>query len=396
MKYFFILGNHPDISIAEIYSVFGDDFEYDWVRQSVLLVETEKEIQASDLIKRLGGTIKIGEILKKTEANDKSSLLELIREVQLPKGKGKFKFGFSYYGKKNLAFKAIAMEYKNYLKEKNISCRWVTSREAVLSSVVVEQNKLTDKNGYEFVFIETDDSLVFGRTLSVQPFKDLSMRDFGRPARDDRSGMLPPKLAQIMLNLSGVKPAKDLVLLDPFCGSGTVLMEAALMGYKNLIGSDISKKAVEDTRQNLNWILRKFPDIKVNNQTFECDVTNISSAIDNNSLSLIITEPFLGPQRGEIDLNKIIPQLEKLYSKTLVEFKKILKPKGRVVMIWPLIHSKGDKRLVKPIIDGFKIIKVIPSSLLVSKFLKFGKKQRLVYGRPGQKVWRQIVVLEKK
>ena len=87
----------------------------------------------------------------------------------------------------------------------------------------------------------------------MQPFKDLSRLDFGRPARDDFSGMLPPKLAQIMINLAQVQNPEALII-DPFCGSGTILSEALLMGYKDLLGSDISPKAIADTYKNISWI----------------------------------------------------------------------------------------------------------------------------------------------
>lgn len=71
------------------------------------------------------------------------------------------------------------------------------------------------------------------------------MRDYGRPARDARVGMLPPKLAQIMLNLS-VKDEKSGTVLDPFCGTGVLLQEAALAGF-DFIGSDIEPRMVEMT-----------------------------------------------------------------------------------------------------------------------------------------------------
>ena len=123
-------------------------------------------------------------------------------------------------------------------------------RSPTLSSVVVEQNKLTTAQGAEIVIVQFDKKLFLGKTIAVQPFKELSFRDYGRPARDDYSGMLPPKLAQIMLNLSGAKPADT--ILDPFCGSGTILTEAMLMGYQDLVGSDVSSKAIEDTGKNIN------------------------------------------------------------------------------------------------------------------------------------------------
>jgi len=66
---------------------------------------------------------------------------------------------------------------------------------------VVEQNKLIE-SGIEFCLIVDKNRVFLGKTLVVQPFKDLSKRDFGRPARDDHSGMIPPKLAQMMINLA--------------------------------------------------------------------------------------------------------------------------------------------------------------------------------------------------
>jgi hypothetical protein len=103
-------------------------------------------------------------------------------------------FGFSNYCK-GLNSKSIAMEIKKYLREKGVSSRWVTSKEDVLSSVVVEQNNLISR-GVEFVFIEKQSKVLIGQTLAVQPFKEL-FRDYGRPARDDFSGMLLPKIIKL-------------------------------------------------------------------------------------------------------------------------------------------------------------------------------------------------------
>ena len=65
---------------------------------------------------------------------------------------------------------------------------------------------------------------------------------------------------------------------------------------------------------------------------------------------------------------------------SLEVFYQILKPQGRVCMIWPQFRAEG------------KIWKMNPSigKLLVSK-----ENRNLVYGRDNQKVWREIVVLEK-
>ena len=61
---------------------------------------------------------------------------------------------------------------------------------------------------------------------------------------------LKPKLALSLVNLSGVR--KGQILLDPFCGAGSILIEAALLGVET-IGCDIFKKHVQGTRSNLKW-----------------------------------------------------------------------------------------------------------------------------------------------
>jgi len=413
MQYFFILGNNPTLSVAEISAVFGlgaNDTKCPirrLVSSSVFILETSEDFDTRVLIKRLGGIIKIGEIKNEIDKKDLEKLKKEIIKLLKPEG-GKFKFGFSYYGSGKLNLKPLAMETKKYLREKNISCRWVTSQEKTLSSVVVEQNKLTSR-GIEIVIIPTDNSLLgegkgevlIGQTLAVQPFKELSFRDYGRPARDDRSGMLPPKLAQIMINLAirpsplegeGARRAGE--VLDPFCGSGTILTEAMLMGYQNLIGCDISEKAVSSTKKNIEWTIEKLKAKSQKSKIFKSNVLLISKFIEPNSINAIITEPYLGPQRGNPNLQKTIPELEKLYSDSLAEFKKILKPDGRVVMIWPIFRVTHNTYRISPNLGGFKIVNPIPGHLQNNPDIKLTDRNTIIYGRPDQKVWREIVVLE--
>ncbi|MBE2899654.1 TIGR01177 family methyltransferase [Methanothermobacter thermautotrophicus] len=61
-------------------------------------------------------------------------------------------------------------------------------------------------------------------------------------------GSMSPKLARCMVNLSGVKAGDR--LLDPFCGTGGILIEAGLMGVR-VMGADIDWRMVEGTRENL-------------------------------------------------------------------------------------------------------------------------------------------------
>ncbi|MDD5071289.1 MAG: methyltransferase domain-containing protein [Patescibacteria group bacterium] len=393
MQYFFILGNNPTLSLTELSAVFGfDKIQGYLAAPEVFILETGQEINPAELIKKLGGTIKIGLITDKANPDNQAIISQACDLAGKQEKAGKFKFGLSYYGGKKLNLKPIGMEIKKYLKEKAVSCRWVVSKEKTLSSVVVEQNKLTSK-GIEIVLIQDDNKILIGKTLVVQPFKELSFRDYGRPARDDESGMLPPKLAQIMINLSQAKTEDTII--DPSCGSGTILTEAMLMGYKNLIGSDISKKAIEDTEKNVKWIIENWK-LKIGNlKLYQLDAQKISQEIKPDSINYIITEPYLGPQRGKIDIKKIAQELKQLYTKSLKEFSKILKPKGRIVMVWPVFRISRNAQRITPDIGGFKIINPIPKNLRENEIIKLTDRNTIIYGREQQKVWREIVILEK-
>ncbi|KZX16250.1 23S rRNA m(2) methyltransferase [Methanobrevibacter cuticularis] len=62
-------------------------------------------------------------------------------------------------------------------------------------------------------------------------------------------GSMSPKLARCMVNLSHVKEGQ--LLLDPFCGTGGILIEGGMIGAK-LIGSDIHWKMKNGTSINLD------------------------------------------------------------------------------------------------------------------------------------------------
>jgi len=57
------------------------------------------------------------------------------------------------------------------------------------------------------------------------------------------------KLARAMINLIGLKEGE--IMCDPFCGTGTILLEAESMGI-NAIGVDFDKKMCDKTKQNID------------------------------------------------------------------------------------------------------------------------------------------------
>ncbi|PIR93284.1 hypothetical protein COT99_01565 [Candidatus Falkowbacteria bacterium CG10_big_fil_rev_8_21_14_0_10_43_10] len=433
MKYFFILGNNPTLSFAEIVAVLNLKPEQIlMLTGEAAIAEMEEEIKEvkEKLMRRLGGTIKIGIIVFQSLMVNFQSIFNEKIFNNVNSG-GKYSFGISYYGKGGLKNeKQLAMEIKKALKEKGVSSRWVTSREKQLSSVVVEQNKLVTDKGTEIVIIGAGKTYYIGRTLAVQPFKELSARDYGRPGRDDYSGMLPPKLAQMMINLAtsphslrssplslARKGAGGEVLLDPFCGSGTIITEAALMGFQDLIGCDKSEKAISDTRKNFQFTISNFfrprPaqwgrnsifNSKISNnqlKLFKCDVRNLNNKIKPDSVDVIVTEPYLGPSRARRDresIKEIVSELEELYNQAISQFAKALKKNGRIVMVWPVFKARDTVLLsAKNILQNsdLKIINPLENFRDSNNIVKLTNRQTIIYGREGQKVWREIVILKK-
>ena len=166
------------------------------------------------------------------------------------------------------------------------------------------------------------------------------------------------------------------------------------MEHKNIFGSDISIKAIDDTKKNISWIKELYDKQDIKMKFLVKNVLDLSKVLKTESVQAIITEPYLGPQRGQLNLAIIIKELEYLYSGALKEFKEILKSGKRVVMVWPLFY--GNKA-INPNISGFKIKNFFPSNLIENEFIKkhCSSRQTIIYGRAGQKVFREIVVLEK-
>lgn len=402
--YFFILGRNPTLSIAEIFSKINERIRTNFFRISneFLILETKNEINIKELQEELGGTIKIGKILTQIEKNLEEINLNLFLN-ELPKNKKVF-FGFSLYQSnkssiKDLRFKIkdLALTIKRKLKENGISSRWVISKERTLSSVIVKKNKLLNQ-GAEFNFLVEKNKIYLGKTLTCQEFEEYEKIDFNRPARKIEKGMIPLKLAKIMINLAMIE--KDKTILDPFCGSGTILQEAILMSYKKIIGTDVSQEAIENTQKNLNWL---FENLKLNSSKLKIevkktDVRNLSQKISPNSIEAIITEPYLGPIKISNFKFKLLNELSNLYLSAFQEFKKVLKKDGRVVIIFPIFKIKNKLHFL-PILEelkktGWQIINPIPKILLNNPVIKITERNSIIYSRPDQKILREIFIFK--
>jgi len=194
------------------------------------------------------------------------------------------------------------------------------------------------------------------------------------PFANAKAGILPPKIARSMVNLVPLDPAGKL-LVDPFCGSGRVLVEAAELGYL-VGGADISAQQVRETQANLSSLGFEV-------QSDVLDATHLSEKF--HEVDVIVTEPFLGkPNLRPDQIKYLIPGLQKLYLGCLKDWLKVLKAHGYVIMVFPWFEVGKQVYKTSSVIDG--------KLELSYNFHKRG----ILYSRPGADVKREIVILQKK
>jgi tRNA (guanine10-N2)-dimethyltransferase len=92
-----------------------------------------------------------------------------------------------------------------------------------------------------------EDEIILGRLeQEIDRGKFNQRKNQNRPFSSPVS--LDSKLARTLVNLSGVKPGER--VLDPFCGTGGILIEAGLCGV-GVAGTDIDQEMVKGCRENL-------------------------------------------------------------------------------------------------------------------------------------------------
>jgi tRNA (guanine10-N2)-dimethyltransferase len=100
-----------------------------------------------------------------------------------------------------------------------------------------------------FFGVLTDDRFVFGLKLAEVKPKEFVERGPRRRAFFHPAAM-PAKLARCMVNLA--QPRSGEAVLDPFCGTGSILLEAGLIGCE-ILGVDVKRQMVKGTLKNLTY-----------------------------------------------------------------------------------------------------------------------------------------------
>jgi tRNA G10 N-methylase Trm11 len=350
--YLFITGNHPYISIAELFGRYPKA-EFQFSADGFVIMESDAEIDQSEFDK-LGGSLKCADVIYES---GRDGLINAISELLTTHYRdSKLDYGLSIYGYPEKQLRPILLELKKELRKKEIKSRFINNE---FRNISAAQYKSIKGKGVEVIVAKADEGFLIGETVGVQDIDFYSKRDYGKPFRDMQMGMLPPKLAQILINISGA----DGKIWDPFCGSGTIVMEGLLMG-KEMVGTDISESRVEGAKRNIDWLKNEF-NIESDAELFVHDATK---PIDKK-FDAIVFEGDLGiPHNKFIDPRKlegVIDQLDDLYVRFFQNLKS-MKCDKPIVCALPFFrsHETGEVDLGKTIQKiekmGFKRTPLLP------------------------------------
>ncbi|MBP7835136.1 DNA adenine methylase, partial [Candidatus Saccharibacteria bacterium] len=397
MKYFAILGRQPKISYAELESLFGSE-NVSVFSADIAILETELN---TNVCQRLGSIIKICEVVSEQSYTNWPKLSQNIIHTFSKIGKtypdGKITIGISLYGL-NIKLKDLektGLSAKKVLKASGRPIRLVPNKQAFLSTPQVIHNKLLTTSGIELVAVASGTKLLLGKTIYEQDIEAYTARDQARPKRDAYIGMLPPKLAQTIINLAAgpinivneTEVNTNSTLLDPFCGTGVVLQEALLMGY-SVIGTDINPKMIDYSIENISWLKDKYPE--ATNHYVRIELGDAQEHQWPKDVAIVAGETYLGQPISMIPdpekLTRLVNETNSLHKRSLANLAKQLAPGTRICLAVPTWRTKkGFKHL--PTLDqlgeiGYNRIE-----------FKHTKLNDLIYIRENQFVGRELVVL---
>lgn len=368
------------LSIAEIFTVFPKWKTVYFSKDFLILEKLDKQ----DILKKannLWWTIKIVEIIDKT-------ILDFADELDW-----KFTYWLSvFWEKKNLREQILAT--KKELKKNSISSRFINKDFKNLSSAQIIWEKLI-KKGTDFNYIYTKDTTYVWKSIWIQDINAYSKRDYSK-SRDMQVWMLPPKLCQMMLNLS-----EGDSIYDPFVWLGTILIEALLMWKNKLYWSDLSDSMIIESEKNLKeFSQNNF--LKIKESAFmklNAKFINESPFLLENKVHSIVTEWYLWEimTKKNISLDRIEKQkssLISIYEKFFANLQNINYKWNLVICFpfWDLNWKYVFFENIYEVINKYCIVeKILPTDF--NEIIET-KSWSLLYKRDKQLVWREIFKLK--
>lgn len=407
-----ILGRQPELGLAELESLYGADKVRPAGAQAAI-VDVDPCLLAFD---RLGGSVRFCKVLTTLEVTEWKKIEKFLLQVSpghsasMPEGK--MTLGLSLYGFNESVkrIEATGLSLKKAIRKTGRPVRLVPTKTHELNTAQVLHNKLTGPNGWELVFVKDGNQTVVAQTVKIQDIESYTLRDRERPKRDTKVGMLPPKLAQILINLGAgllpedklesiceipaeqpiPQPLLDRTVLDPFCGTGVVLQEALLMGYGSY-GTDLDQRMVDYTNYNIRTWLKSWYDFQTPVFVEKGDATSHQwkEKFDFVAAETYLGRPFTSQPSPEI-LAQTVAECNLIIKKFLQNIGSQVEPGTRLCLAVPAWQSRPGEFKHLPLIDSL-------SDLGYNRVIfEHVRDDQLLYHRAEQIVARQLIVITRK
>ena len=497
--YIAILGRQPALGMSELEHLYGAR-DVRWFSSHTAVIATP-----TLNFEQLGGSLKAGRIVGELPHGDWRQASTKIVQLYIKKwskNEGKITLGISAYGfdVSTRDIQKTGLILKQKLKNSPASLRLIPNQETALNTAASHHNKLgLSANKVELLVVRAENGrIIIAESIGAQNITQLARRDQGRPKRDAFVGMLPPKLAQIMVNMvstysslalqlpsqgrsmggdsaspwrlarpdgdipsngaeaqalqtqgvvlevssqstssfqkhlqpepaparvarGGAAPASTLGeagadratgpadsdqrgadedssndgsgktalrLLDPFCGTGVVLQEAALMGY-DVYGTDLSEKMIDYSKVNLDWLTKTYHrDINATLHQGDAMESTWQPPIDAVVCESYLGQPFSAPPSPE-KLQQVMKNCDYIISSFLKNIGNQIDPGTPLCIAVPAWRDKNGHFSHLPLIRKLE-------QLGYSQFaFKNVNAADLLYYREDQVVARQLLALVK-
>jgi len=239
VKLFFLLsGEHETLPTSELKAILeAEGYAFKRLEKLDQVLRLEADLNCVEAIKRRAALTRLCGLELLSCKAETSSIIRGVRSISLNEV---LKDGESFVVRvkrvKSYASKIDGMALERKLGELILS---ETARTRV-------NLKNPDKT---FMGVLTGEKFIFGLKLAEIPPKPFVER---RPKKKPffHPSAMPAKLARCMVNLA--KPETGELLFDPFCGTGSMLVEAALVGCR-VLGLDIQRRMVRGSFKNLAY-----------------------------------------------------------------------------------------------------------------------------------------------
>jgi tRNA G10 N-methylase Trm11 len=211
---------------------------------------------------------------------------------------------------------------------------------------------ILSREALDIVCFPYHDGFAMGPTVWVPDSATMRQRGTNRPSPHPDIA-LSPRLARTLVNLAGLKPGQT--VLDPFCGSGTILVEAYAKSLRCL-GLDSSASRVQEARENLRWSVGGVTDRGYDVR--KGDARELRRILRGTKVDAIITEPLLLPRLDArprtATARAMIEESAAVYNDALASMAECVHSEARIAIVVPVVQTMdGDE--VTLTLDGRRV-----------------------------------------